>query len=126
MGLSETWLNWKYAEGHSQIKGWSILRRDRSQKEHGGLLLFVNNKIQHFRRYYLEKEDVEAIWIEISFPNTRPIILCHSYILFVRDWSEKIEACLERVFAENKEVIVMGDLNIDWKDIYSSEYHPFS
>lgn len=49
LGLSETWLSSKYGEGFAQIDGWSIFRRDRSQKEHGGLLLFVNNKIQHFR-----------------------------------------------------------------------------
>ena len=49
LGLSEIWLNSKYAEGFAQIEGWCIFRRDRSQKEYCGLLLFVNNKIQHFR-----------------------------------------------------------------------------
>ena len=43
----------------------------------------------------------------------------------VHDWSEKIEANLERLFAENKEVIIMGDLNINWKDIYKSKYQPW-
>ena len=128
LGLSETWLNSKYAEGFAQAEGWSIFRRDRSQKEHGGSLLFVNNKFQHLRRYDLENDDIEAIWIEFAFPNTRPIILCHGYRpewVNVRDWSEKIEERLERVFAENKEVIIMGDLNIDWKDIDKNEYQPW-
>ena len=57
LGLRETWLNLKYTEGFAQIEGWSIFRRDRSQKEHGGLLLFINNKIQHFRRNHLENDD---------------------------------------------------------------------
>ena len=90
--------------------------------------MFVNNKIQHFRRFDLENDDIEAIWIEIAFPNARSIILCHGYRpewVTVRDWSEKIETSLERVLAENKEVIIMGDLNIDWKDIDKSECHPW-
>ena len=72
--------------------------------------------------------DIGAIWIEIAFPNTRPIILCHGYKqewMTACGWSEKIKASFEMVFTKNKEVHITSDLNIDWKDMDSSEYHPW-
>ena len=43
-----------------------MFRRDRPQKAHGGLLIYVKNTLKSRRRYDLEDTSIKYITIEIS------------------------------------------------------------
>ena len=63
---------------------------------------------------------IESIWIEISISNSKPILVCSVYRPPSAPCSWVTELCCElnRAFYDNREMIMMGDYNIDHlKDI---------
>ena len=54
-------------------------RRDRLHKLGGGLLVYITDHINFKRRNDIEIEDLESIWLQINFPNNKPILLNFVY-----------------------------------------------
>ena len=50
-------------------------RKDRLHKLGGGLLVYIADHINLKRRNDIEIEDLESIWLQITFPNNKPILL---------------------------------------------------
>ena len=53
-------------------------RKDRKGKSGGGILVYVSQLLNYKRRPDLEGE-IETIWLEISLPNSKPILYCSTY-----------------------------------------------
>ena len=66
--LSETHINDDiYNENAKlcEVPGFKFIHRNRINGTHGGVAMYVSNKIQFYRRKDLEENMLECIWIEI-------------------------------------------------------------
>lgn len=72
-GITETWLDESVFDSEIIIPGYSIVRRDRN-REGGGVCLFIRNNLTFNNRIDLYIDDLEALWIEILLPHTKPIL----------------------------------------------------
>ena len=55
------------------------------------------------------------IWLEIQLPNSKPFLLCYVYRLpnSPSAWVCNYENVVEKAYSEEKEIIILGDFNID-------------
>ncbi|CAC5413151.1 rnhA [Mytilus coruscus] len=62
-----------------------------------------------------ELDDIESIWVEIIFVHQKPILLGNIYRPpnSNAEWITKFESMLTNVDIEDKEIIILGDFNID-------------
>ena len=89
-------------------------------------MAFISNDLTGKRRTDLECHDAEAIWLEVHpFKSKRSITLGRIY----RPPSSKqaddinIEANIERIHLLNKEIIIVSDINIDYRSKSNYEKH---
>ena len=67
-------------DGEIEIPGYKLQRKDRLTGEGGGVAVFIKDTLCWHRRYGLETDDIECIWIELSINNkSRPILLGNIY-----------------------------------------------
>ncbi|VDI04166.1 Hypothetical predicted protein [Mytilus galloprovincialis] len=67
------------------------------------------------RRHDLENDDIESMWIEIIFVHQKPILIGNIYRppKSNAEWVTKFELMLTNVDIEDKEMIILGDFNIN-------------
>ena len=72
---------------------------------------------------------MEAVWLEISIAKSSPILVgfCYRNPACRVDWIDAFTEIMDRVSFESKEIILLGDFNIDltkanprWKNIFDS------
>lgn len=111
LGVSETWLDSSVSDGEVAIQPFTLYRRDRGNRG-GGVLVYVPESCYSRRRGDLEKDDIEAIWVEVHLQKST-ILLCNIYrppnsaVTVFDSFSEMLESAS----SEGKEVVVMGDMN---------------
>ncbi|CAB4027323.1 Hypothetical predicted protein [Paramuricea clavata] len=117
IGLSETWLNQNFINKDIQIDGYKLASRlDRVSDTWGGVAMLVKENIPFDERIDLRHDNLEAIWIEITYPNSSPILVATIYrppkapVL----WYEHFIDMCENAYCEGKEIIIMGDIKIDF------------
>ena len=82
--------------------------------------MYIKDTLCWHRRYDLETHDIECIWIELSINKSRPILLGNIYrppdtsFYLPEDFNEKLETMLERINCEEKETLLLGDMNCDF------------
>jgi len=133
-GVCETFLGKKDDDNSVNINGFQCIRKDRQYSQGGGLLFYVRNGIDFKRRHDLESNNVyiESLWLEITLPN-KNLLLCLVYRppgSNLNEWLHHTEDKLCSAYTENKQLILMGDINIDflkdtplrekWHDVYSN------
>ncbi len=66
-GVTETRLNEDVAEGEVaiHIHTHTVYRRDRRDRGHGGVLVYIPKEIRSFIRMDLERDGLEAVWVEL-------------------------------------------------------------
>jgi len=115
LAISETHLDDSVLDGALHVGDYTVLRKDRNNRG-GGVALFINSNIPHKRRADLEINGIELLWTEIHLPYVQPILIGCLY----RPPSAKAEylntivQSLETVSNGDKEVMILGDFNIDW------------
>ena len=63
--LNETWLDCRSTSDDFLIQGFKEpFRRDRTNNRYGGVIIYVNSNIPCRRRYDIEVDQVECIWVE--------------------------------------------------------------
>ena len=68
--LCETWLSDKKIPNNAlHIPNYTHFRRERTDITKGGLLIFVANHFTCLRRFDLEDDDIECIFLELTVPN---------------------------------------------------------
>ncbi len=114
-GLCETFLTNRVPDRLLHINGYMFERRDRIGKAGGGVACYIADGVNYKRRNDLDNIDIEIIWLEILHRYSRNVLIgfiyrppnCNS------DWFEIFSEHLEKVYDEDAEVMLLGDLNID-------------
>ena len=100
-----------------EIPGYKCEIRHRETGQGGGVSFYVFENIPYQRRHDLEWNDLECIWIEIIFAKTKGFLVGVIYRApdssnhLSENFEEKLNKVLETVMADNKECILMGDMN---------------
>ena len=85
--------------------------------EHGGILCYVKDGILYKERSDLQTStcNVEALWIEITLPHTKPILLGTVYRPpdSKADYIENLDLIFQNCTTLYDDVIVVGDFNLD-------------
>ena len=78
----------------------------------------MKNNIECIRRNDLEHDIAEAIWLEIKLKQKK-IILAFIYrppnehTISYKTWSNYMDDAISSAYAEDKNIIILGDFNID-------------
>ena len=112
-GISETWLESDVPDGEVAIPSYKLFRRDRKSRG-GRVLVYVPERCKSKRRLDLEDDEIECVWVEVRL-NKMTILLGNMYRPPNADLSvfSNFEVMMERVAAECRDVVLMGDLNIN-------------
>ena len=112
-GISETWLESDVPDVEVAIPSYKLFRRD-CKSRGGGVLVYVPERCKSKRRLDLEDDEIECVWVEVRL-NKMTILLGNMYRPPNADLSvlSNFEAMMERVAAECRDVVLMGDLNIN-------------
>ncbi len=118
--ISETWLTGDDSNDDYCIQGYQKpFRRDRGVDNgptgYGGVLAWVSDKLACKRRLDLERNDIEAMWLEVRSLNNK-ILVCILYRTpsnSNRDFWNKLQNMLNPVHETNAKFILLGDLNAD-------------
>ena len=117
--MSETHLDSSVNDSEVSVQGYSLLRKDRDRKG-GGICLFIRNSINFNVRGDMSSGNVEAMFIEVLFPKSRPFLVGvlyrppsdGSFLDSFRDIVSKADP--------RDEVYMLGDFNICMKQNGSS------
>ena len=114
-GLSESRLTINMPSCDLSIPGYSILRRDSKANNETGLIIYINDILSYKHLSHLDQPGVEAVWLEIGFSKSTPILVgfCYRNPASRVDWVHAFTAMMDNVVFESKELILLGDFNID-------------
>lgn len=120
LGLSESKLRNDHMNSLFEIRNYQIFRKDRvistDRPEHGGgLIVYVKDGIKCERRYDLECERIECMWLEIFQTNSRSFLVGNIYRhpSETISWNEDFEIQFDKILECDKEIYLMGDFNRD-------------
>ena len=104
------------------IPGYDFIKKNRIKGLDGGVSMFISNTLKWQRRYDLEGDDLESIWIEIFPHNAKSFLLSTTYrppdrskYLF-KNFNTLVNDTLNVISSEREECIIMGDTNINYLD----------
>jgi exonuclease III len=118
--LSETHLNEENSPLLADISGFKLAYRNRPNGTYGGVAAFISDRVQWIRRHDLEHPELECLWIEVLIKNAKSILVGTIYKTPVgskflsKDFPDYFDDMLSTAAAENKELILMGDLNCNF------------
>ena len=93
-------------------------------KTGGGVILFFRNSLNCRLKKELEISNIETLWSDITFPNSKPFLLCTLYRppSVSCDWIDLFEAELSIAQTTGFEIILMGDFNIDYSNCSNKKW----
>ena len=129
--FTETWLDNSLESSINFNTYVPVMKHKSPVKEGGGLAIFVKTNIRFKLRndltFPIDKQNqFDGIFIEIEPCNnqTRPLILGNIYrspsYNSITDFSQSLSLIIERLNSENKDIVIVGDMNID---LIKSETH---
>ena len=102
------------------ISGYNFEKRDRTVGKGGGVAVYIKNTVNYVRRTDLESEKLENIVIEIILTTSKNVLINTHYRppqgsnYLQKNYNELFAESLELVCSETKEVILLGDMNVDY------------
>ena len=119
LGLCETFLDSDVPDNLISVADYALLPKDRGctiNKTGGGIVLYFRSSLNCNRKKEIEISNIETLWSEITFPNSKPFLLCTIYRPpnVSCDWIDLFEAELSIAQATGLEIILMGDFNINF------------
>jgi hypothetical protein len=121
IGICETFLDHEVDNETISVPNFSIERKDRdcaniSKTSGGGIVLYIANHLHYTRRFDLETDDVECLWVEVRIKSIKPILVCSVYRppWATVSWSESFERQIETASLCNLEMYILGDFNINY------------
>ena len=116
LGIVETYLTQNIEDKDLIIDSFNFERRDRQQRKGGGVLVYIKSNIPYQRRFDLENNEIESIWIEIKYPACKPFLL--NFVYRPPDskltWIEAFENQFDKIDHLDLEVHILGDFNINF------------
>ncbi len=115
--LSETWLHKNSPSSALHIPGYNVFRKDRVEGRGGGLLFYIKDCISCKEIQCHAEMDLECICLDVMLSPQMYFILIGLYRppSAKSVFHEKLCTVL-RECTSGKEVILMGDFNINWED----------
>ena len=115
-GFCETFLTENVSDHELNIQNYVFERKDRSDKYGGGIIIYIAEKVPYKRRRDLETNDIESVWIEFVYPNTKAFLINCLYRppSALQSWIDKYELQLDIVDTKKGEYYILGDLNINF------------
>lgn len=112
--FTETWLDDSVKDAEIELDNYLIVRRDRNRKG-GGVCIYVRADIGFNHRTDLHSDQIEALWLDIQLPLSKPILIgvCYRPPDQSQFYELLEELCTQRMDLLGKEVILMGDFNTD-------------
>ena len=114
LALNETRLDSSISDELVGVDGYDLLRADRTRNG-GGVCIYIRCNINYQKRPDLVPNDLEAVSLEVKQANSQSFIISSVYRppnskteVFL-----KIERLIQLIDNENKEVYILGDLNIN-------------
>ena len=114
LALNETRLDSSISDELVGVDGYDLLRADRTRNG-GGVCIYIRCNINYQKRPDLVPNDLEAVSIEVRQANSQSFIISSVYRppnskteVFL-----KIERLIQLIDNENKEVYILGELNIN-------------
>ena len=110
--LSETWLDEHSSDDMVSVSGYKFERKDRGANG-GGVGCYIKDRYTYVRRFDLESDEIELMWLEIKLVNTKSLFVGVTY----RKPSQHnsffniLEGEIERVLSISNDVILLGDFN---------------
>ena len=104
-----------------------FLRKDRGctiNKTGGGVILYFRESINCRHKTELEISNIETLWSEKNFPNSKPFLLCTLYRPpnASCDWIDLFEEELTIAQTTSLEIILMGDFNINFSNCSNKKW----
>ena len=93
------------------------MRRDRNKFD-GGVALYIHKSLNFKVKEDLMKYDIETISVQVKIGNYKPFIVTSIYVppKVPTDKFSEIEALVATIDNENKESIIIGDINCNYDD----------
>ena len=120
LALSESFLTDINGDTEFQVTGYNIERKDRISKHAGGgLLMFVRNDIPYSRIYDIENNDLESIFIEITYPRSKPYVvgLVYRPPSSNQKWIDSFKTQIGYISDKYKEFYLVGDFNLNFNPL---------
>ena len=116
ISINETHLDNTINNFEVNIPGFSMYRNDRN-RHGGGVAFYVRENISHTLRADLSMSDIESIWVEVNAPDGTSYLICSMYRppSASHDYYDKMIENIELVSMLNKEIVIFGDLNFNYK-----------
>ncbi|XP_057299217.1 uncharacterized protein LOC130629860 [Hydractinia symbiolongicarpus] len=102
------------------INGYTFIHKSRKFGKGGGVAFYVADHVIYKRRHDLEINEIEGIWLEICPKNAKLYLLSVIYRppdnskYLNKDFSPFLSDVLSLTLDGIKEVIILGDLNVDF------------
>jgi hypothetical protein len=121
--LSETFLKPKCSDRLLEQEGYTHIRKDRCGKGGGGILCYINESVPFKRRVDLENNEIEAILLETQYQSSRNVLVCVLYRPpnAKAVWFRHFGKLLDKMYMEKREIVIVGDVNIDLSNITQLE-----
>lgn len=115
LAISETHLDQTFNDATVDIPGYRIHRKDRDMHG-GGVAIYIQSHIPVKLRLDLMSCDVEMLWLQVHLPHLKPVLVgcCYRPPSSSSQYLDKLCDMVERACDENREIYILGDLNINF------------
>ena len=111
LAVSETHLDSSIGDSEVNVKGYTLVRRDRDRNG-GGVCLFIRDTISFNVRQDLGEVEFEAVFVDVFFPKSRPILVGVCYRPpSDGNFLDRLNDIFERLNLRD-EAYILGDFNI--------------
>ena len=131
--VSESWLTEAVPDKSVEFSGYELIRLDRawsdnttggSPKRGGGVACYIKKEIIYsdskFKHLNTSSKDLEMLWVSVSIPNVRPIVVVTVY----RPPQGNIKTCCDAInlafdkagLKDNTDIFLLGDFNVNFDD----------
>lgn len=113
--FSESRLSSHISDAELSIPGYNIIRKDADGPNRTGLLVYVNQCIKYKLLPHFDIPELETLWLEVSLKKHKPVLigLCYRNPSENSSWIDHFDSMMDTVTLHQKEIILMGDFNID-------------
>ena len=104
------------------IPGYSFVNRPRKSGKGGGVAAYIGDGIVWDRRHDVknENDNIEAIWIELRPKHSKSFLVGIMYRppdsskYLCKDFNVHLNSMLSKVSENSQEIILLGDLNVNF------------
>ena len=115
--LTETWLHDDILDCMLEIDGYIMFRKDRQFSKGGGEIIYVKEDLRPILKTELNCSDVESLWVEIKIPKLSSYLIGCMYRQpkATNQYYNAMLDNIEKALSINENIILLGDLNYDYK-----------